>query len=48
MIMNKLEMGQATVFPSGLAHGQKGVDEGRCVFLSVLTGADPGAFGVTI
>jgi quercetin dioxygenase-like cupin family protein len=49
MIKNTLEAGQGTVFPGGLAHGQKCVEgSGGCVFVSMFNNADPGAFGVTI
>jgi quercetin dioxygenase-like cupin family protein len=49
MIKNTLEAGQGTVFPGGLAHGQKCVKgSGGCVFVSMFNNADPGAFGVTI
>jgi quercetin dioxygenase-like cupin family protein len=49
MISNTLAAGQATVFPQGLAHGQKCVQgSGGCEFIAMLNSADPGAVVVTV
>jgi quercetin dioxygenase-like cupin family protein len=46
-IVNTLTPGQSTIFPAGVAHGQKCV-KGPCEFVAVFNSPDPGIFFATV